>query len=804
MAKSKREALAVVRFIQDILVAQLSIPSRQIVNDTTFVKYAGSLRPDLLISEFEYDGKNDEQFVENLVAYAEVKDDCVVNDTNWKDAIKQGKEKSKRFNLPYFIITNCKVSLFYNTINGKEITLNNNPIREFQTIDIFRLIKNRLRKVPTLTNIQTNVDSISTISEAIFNKKLWEIKSIYRGIAFANNVEKIDFTIGFVALEYFEEKERAENKIDKNKIYWSDCADNKPERLVAALSQYISRLEQETTFNEFRDLMEIVQTRIKGEPGKKPLVNHKCTKQIYDIITSMRPLHGCGFDLFGAVYEMFANNNEKREFGEFFTRRHYAHIFAKLLLKDETTFNADRKFRFLDLACGTGGMLTEGFKVLKSNYEASGTYAKEAKKFLEKECFWGVDSRQQNISRTKLNMFLVGDGHTNMAVDNSLKRDFKILYDYILTNPPYGRGVHRAESTSLKTMRMEIAFISKILSLLKIGGRACIIMPDGVLENPSYELFRKELLGKCDITAIISLPIFAFAPYTKEKTYGVFLRMRSEIETKYQSDPIWMYIIDNDGLANSDKRFPTKLRNNMNGWMHDEISGWVSTDGEEMPGILEERWLRYDDSRKGGTAWVDDKWISRKERKAGFIKLAKIKADTYTRILPEHYLRPSESRGSKTKHKSDGKVYAIGKMFDIMQGHQITDEELYRMRGSIPVYTGRNELKGYWDNAIVSKSDLPCVTYPTKGNAGDAYVQTKLFDANNTAVLIPKKKWRKHLNLDWVAMMLKPMFLNIATSKGGVSYLNREIVAVQTIAIPSMRKQKAAVAVMEQQYANNE
>jgi type I restriction-modification system DNA methylase subunit len=37
----------------------------------------------------------------------------------------------------------------------------------------------------------------------------------------------------------------------------------------------------------------------------------------------MRPLYGCGFDLFGAVYEMFANNKEKKDFGEYFTRRHY-------------------------------------------------------------------------------------------------------------------------------------------------------------------------------------------------------------------------------------------------------------------------------------------------------------------------------------------------------------------------------------------------------------------------------------------------------------------------------------------------
>ena len=56
MAKVEiQEALSVSRLINEVLVAQLSIPFRQIVNDTTFSKYTGSKRPDILISEFEYD-----------------------------------------------------------------------------------------------------------------------------------------------------------------------------------------------------------------------------------------------------------------------------------------------------------------------------------------------------------------------------------------------------------------------------------------------------------------------------------------------------------------------------------------------------------------------------------------------------------------------------------------------------------------------------------------------------------------------------------------------------------------------------
>lgn len=269
-----------------------------------------------------------------------------------------------------------------------------------------------------------------------------------------------------------------------------------------------------------------------------------------------------------------------------------------------------------------------------NNYEKSGTLSAAAREFLSKRCFYGVDVRDENISRTRLNMFLVGDGHTHMYTDNSLKparQGIAVLnkkYQYVITNPPYGSGTIKAATNTLSTNRTEIAFICKVIDLLKIGGKACIITPDGVLENPSYKKLRWEILEKCDVYAIVSLPKFAFAPYTKEKTYALFIKKRSSTITQIQDKPIWMYIIDNDGLANSDKRFPTKLRNNRNGWMHDEISGWVSTDGVEMPGILEKRWLTFDDSTTGST-WIDEKGITQTARKGGNIDINLIKSDNY-------------------------------------------------------------------------------------------------------------------------------------------------------------------------------
>ena len=806
-----REALAVTRLINEVLVNQLSIPLRQVVNDTTFKDYTGSRRPDLLISEFEYDGSNDTQFIKNLVAYAEVKDGASVDSREWCDAWEQGKEKSRELNLPYFIVTNCRTSVFYNASTLQKISLNRNPLREFQTIDILRLIKNRLNKNPSLSNIQTNVDSISTISEAIFNKKLWELATVYRGINFKNNQQKIDFTIGFIALEYYEEKAVLENQKDQRKIYWSECQDDIDEKLVGNINSYIERLSEETNFKDFKTLISTVRKGLSR--GKQALVSGKDCRNIYNVIDSMRPLHGTGFDLFGAVYEMFASKKEKQEFGEYFTRRHYAHLFSKLLLKEEGYWNPDREFTILDLACGTGGFLTESYKVLRSAYDPWA--AEGALDFLKTRCLYGIDVREDNISRTKLNMFLVGDGHTNMEAANTLipkDHPFQVEeFDYIITNPPYGVGTIRADTTSVSTVRTELAFLCRIRRLLRIGGRACVIQPDGVLENPTLASFRREMLQTLDITAIVSLPKFAFAPYTKEKTYAVFFTKRSNRPTRTQRSPVWMYIIDNDGLANSDKRFPTKLRNNRNGWIHDEISGWVSVEGEEMPGLLEERWMQFDDANDP-TEWLSESGRILKQRKGGYIPIDTILDDSFATLLPEHYLRSSRwlCQESPVTYKAfQAKDVPVSDLFAITGGNSgLTEEYLYSflLHEAKKIYRLLTGSVDPENTVMIHRCPHPknpnkkikvvegeCVHIVRKGKAGHInYLPSGRYTMTDDAYLLTRKDGNGlRISLKWIARTQSDLFREFASNSDNGTWNKGGFLKYGRMDIPSYEEQIA-------------
>lgn len=118
----------------------------------------------------------------------------------------------------------------------------------------------------------------------------------------------------------------------------------------------------------------------------------------------------------------------------------------------------------------------------------------------------------------------------------------------------------------------------------------------------------------------------------------------------------------------------------------------------------------------------------------------------------------------------------IKDMFYINQGHQITDEEIYRKTGNIPIYTAGNIIKGYGDSSLVFEKELPCITYQTKGFSGIVSVQRELFDANNTAALILKEEFKGKVNLDYIAIILRETLCKYTTAESGVSYLNKDIV----------------------------
>ena len=442
-------------------------------------------------------------------------------------------------------------------------------------------------------------------------------------------------------MKYIGEKERERRTLPKEINLWGDLsgiAIDENADLNGEFNKIIRQMwdeeseYKENIYKDFKDLLNF-SSKLKNQHFKK----------IYKELNGFH-FHGCNFDLYGSIYEESASQGKKKEFGEFYTKRHITGVVGRLLLRNEIT---GRDLKLCDPACGTGGFLTEAYKSLKGNYYGNGKLNEDVIKKLENDTFWGLDNDEKSVARTKLNMFLVGDGHTHIyEIDDSLGDWNKSIgwqenrFDYIMTNPPMGKydgGAQIEDFEFTNEKRYELLFAEKIIKATKHGGEIAVVVNDGAIEAPSRENFREKLLQHCDIYAIISLTKFAFAPYTKEKTYVLFMRKKQKEDIgTIQDFPIWHFVVDYDGFANSDKRYRTKY--------HDDLPE------------LEEK---FDEAVKLASFYLSDKGRFERERmnferevnerekeegltglKCGYVEIEKIKRENYHNLLSEYHLRP--------------------------------------------------------------------------------------------------------------------------------------------------------------------
>lgn len=632
------------------LLDPVGIKISQCKIDSTTTK-SGSLRGDVWVSRKRYDSPG---FETNIVSLIEAKHrKCLIGDRDWLDAVSHGRDKAPLHKLNFFIVTNCTSAVrFYNAHTIEEISLDGAIITALQPIEILE----RVQAQVDAENSHVVFKSISSkppISERQFHKTLQTLESVYRscGIKKDNN-ERVDATIAFVILKYIGEKESEQRSLDSVVKIWDDYG-NERENYLADFNASRRDIFSASYGDAYKDFKALVKF--------PPNLKNEHYKKIYEELNKYH-FHGCSFDVFGTVYEALAPQTKKKEFGEFYTRRHITGVVVRLLLRNE---NIPRKFRICDPACGTGGFLTEGFKALVANYEKSGHMNKSTRKRLETETFWGFDNDDASVARTQLNMFLVGDGHTHIKQieDSLVSWDEEVgwdeeTFDYVMANPPMGKyeGAAKTEDFNFTNeKRCELWFTEKIIKAVKYGCEIAIVVPDGMLEAPSREKFRVQLLHHCDVNAVVSLTRFSFAPYTKEKTYVLFLRKKQKDEVgKKQLHPVWNFIVDHDGFANSDKRYRTKWDDDLPE-LSDMFPGAVALAREFSSPLFNQRKLEY------------ERFVNEREQqedlsgmKAAFVMANEINEGNFHNLLSEFYLRPL-SVESVTENEFDKSVMDIKK-----------------------------------------------------------------------------------------------------------------------------------------------
>ena len=631
----KEEANDIVQHLLPKL-EEISIGKDYCKIDVTTEK-TGNKRGDIWVSKKK---QTEIGFEENIVAIIEAKHrNCINGDMDWRDAMRQGAEKALKQGLTYYIVTNCTSDFrFYNAFNDEEINLDGKSLTRLQSLEILEKIETQVNESNSYVVHKASI-SIVPFSETKFRTTLKKLAEIYRSAGLKKGDERIDPTVSFVVLKYIGEKEKERRTLPKAIKLWdvlSEIAIDENADLKGEFDTIKSQIwgkkseYRENIYKDFKDLLNF-----------SPKLKNQHFKKIYKELNVFH-FHGCNFDLYGSIYEEFASQTKKKEFGEFYTRRHITGVVARLLLRNEIT---GRDLKICDPACGTGGFLTEAYTSLVTNYSMNGKLNEKVKNKLADNTFWGLDNDGKSVARTKLNMFLVGDGHTHIyEIDDSLvdwneSMEWKENeFDYILTNPPMGKyegGARIEDFEFTNEKKYELLFAEKIIKAIKYGHEIAVVINDGALEAPSRENFRKQLLQNCDVYAILSLTKFAFAPCTKEKTYVFFMRKKQQgvigTSQDIQEFPIWHFIVDYDSFANSDKRYRTKY--------HDDLPE------------LEEK---FDETVKLANFYLSDKEKFERERrkferekeegltglKCGYVEIEKISEDNFHNLLSEFHLRP--------------------------------------------------------------------------------------------------------------------------------------------------------------------
>lgn len=258
-------------------------------------------------------------------------------------------------------------------------------------------------------------------------------------------------------------------------------------------------------------------------------------------------------DTKGDVYEyMLGKIASAGQNGQFRTPRHIIKLMVELT---KPTPNDT----ICDPAAGTCGFLVGAGEYLREHHANLFRNEKQRKHFHD-NAFHGFDFDPTMLRIGSMNMILHGIENPVIVARDSLAEEMseeKERYSLILANPPFA-GSLDYESTAkdlqqiVKTKKTELLFLALFLRLLKIGGRAAVIVPDGVLfgSSTAHKAIRKSLVEDHKLEAVIKLPPGVFRPYAGVST-AILMFTKTGVGG---TENVWFYDVQADGWSLDDKR----------------------------------------------------------------------------------------------------------------------------------------------------------------------------------------------------------------------------------------------------------
>lgn len=330
-------------------------------------------------------------------------------------------------------------------------------------------------------------------------QKVWQLADVLAaaGVAFTDYIVQLTYIL-FLKMDAEAELLGIESKIPKD-CRWANLVDRDGFNLLERYEKSLKKLSEQPGL--IGTIFSKAQNKI-AQPAHLAKVVAMVDAQDWLSLD---------IDTKGAIYEGILEKNgqdKKSGAGQYFTPR------ALIKAMVDVT-NPKITETVCDPACGTGGFLLAAFDHMKRE-------SKDLRKqeFLKTEALTGYDITPLVVTLASMNLYLHGVGIDASPVmcEDSLEKEPSRLYDVILANPPFGtRPAGLGEISSMrqdffaKTSNNQLNFLQHIMLLLKVGGRAAVVLPDNVLfEGGAGETVRKKLLADYNLHTILRLPTGIF------------------------------------------------------------------------------------------------------------------------------------------------------------------------------------------------------------------------------------------------------------------------------------------------------
>jgi type I restriction enzyme M protein len=231
-----------------------------------------------------------------------------------------------------------------------------------------------------------------------------------------------------------------------------------------------------------------------------------------------------------------AASEGKKGAGQYFTPRILIQSIVRCVKPDP---RAHKEFAICDPACGSGGFLVSSYEWFMGETKG-GALDRDLAKRIRKGTYYG----QELVARPKrlalMNLYLHGLEPVIKGGDSIYEVPDSQRFDVVLTNPPFGtKGANQTpdrEDFTIETSNKQLNFLQHVLTLLKPGGRAAVVVPDNCLfADQAGEVF-EILMQDCVLHTVLRLPNGTFSPYSPgTKTNVIFFTKGAPTET------LWVY-----------------------------------------------------------------------------------------------------------------------------------------------------------------------------------------------------------------------------------------------------------------------